>query len=180
MCLKMRRYVAVLFVAALAPSLWAGAARAQSPGGRSMSRLSALRLQNAQQQQQNAVQTAVQQTTALLQSASQLSGVPQQVVTPNPINLQQQQNALEVAVQQTTALLQASFRQNSALSQTALRQLNTLQNALQQTTALQGTLQAQNGQLTASQLQTLSQEQSSLMGLLTSQPPPLPSRMSRK
>ena len=178
MCLKMKTYVAVLFVAALAPFLWAGAARAQSPGGRSMSRLSALQLQNAQQQQQNAVQTAVQQTTALLQSAAQLNGVSQQVSTPNPLNLQQQQNALEIAVQQTTALLQASFRQNSALSQTALRQLNTLQTALQQTTALQSALQI--GQLAASELRTLSQEQSSLMGLLTSQPPPLPSRMSRR
>jgi hypothetical protein len=170
-------------VAALAALLSAGPSQAQP---RRQPRLAALQRQNALHQQQNAVQTAVQQTTALLQSASQRGGVSGQdpggvsgqVVTPNRINLQQQETALQIALQQTTALLQGSFRQNSALSQTALRQLNTLQTALQQTTAVRNALATQNGQLTLFQLQTLYQEQASLMGLLTSQPPPLPSRTS--
>src|SRR5206468_2940189 len=98
MCLTMKRCVAVLLVAALAPFLSAGAAPAQSTG------------------------------------------------------------------------------QQSRLA--ALRQLSTLQTVQQQTTALQSALKS--GQLTASQLQALSQEQSSLMGLLTSPPPPLPSRTSRR
>jgi hypothetical protein len=83
-------------------------------------------------------------------------------------------------VQQTTALLQASYRNNSALGETALRQLNTLQTALQQTTTLQGALPAQNGQPTAFQLQLLSQDLNSLTGLLTSQPPPLARGTSRR
>ena len=156
------------------------AVRRRSPRDAGSSCLIALQQQNALQQQQNAVQTALQQTTSLLQSAYQQTGLPQQVGTPNPLNFQQQQNAWQIALQQTTALLQASFRQNSALSQTALRQLNTLQTALQQTMTLQSALPLQNGQLTAFQLQTLSQEQTSLMGLLTSQPPSLSRRTSRR
>jgi hypothetical protein len=178
MFLPTRLCVVVLFAAVPAPVLSAGAAHAQPPAGQS--RLSALRQQNALQQQQSAVQTAVQQTNVLLQSAAQMNGVLQQVSTPNPVNLQQQESALQVALQRTTALLQASFRQNSALSQTALRQLNTLQAVQQQTAGLQRALSVPGGQLTPSQLQALVQEQSSLMGLLTSQPPLLPSRMSRK
>jgi hypothetical protein len=178
MYLIRRHSAAVLFVAALAPLLSAGAAHAQT--SRRPSRLSAVQQQNAQQQQQSAVQSALQQTSALLQSAAQLSSSTQQVSAPSPINLQQQQAALQIALQQTTALLQVGLRQNSSLSQSALRQLNTLQGVWQQTLALQGTLSMQVGQLTTAQVQTLSQEQSSLMGLLTSQPPTLPSRMSRK
>ena len=165
--------------------LWAGTAPAQST--RRQQRLADLQQQNALQAQQNAVQTAVQQTTALLQAANggsprvgMLNGVLQQGGTPNPINLQQQQNALQIAVQQTTALMQVSFGQNSALSQTALSQLNVLQTALQQTQTLQGALSMQHGQLTAVQLQMLSQEQANLMGLLATQAPPSPSRTSHK
>jgi hypothetical protein len=181
----MRRWFPLLFLAALAPVLSAVPAHAQGP--RRQSRLSALQQQNAWQQQQNAVQAALQQTNVLLQSANSgpapvnaQNGVPPQAGTPNPVYLQQQEIALQTALQQTTALLQVSFRQNSALSETALRQLNTLQTVLQQTTALQSALSTQNGQLTSLQLQTLSQEQSSLMGLLTAQPPPPPGRTSRR
>jgi multidrug efflux pump subunit AcrA (membrane-fusion protein) len=143
------------------------------------SRLSALQQQVALQQQQNAVQTAVQQTTFLLQSASQQNGMPQQADLPILINFQLQQSALQIALQQTTALQQASYGRDSSQGQTALRSLNALQTALQQTIALEGALPAQNGQLTPFQLQTLSQEQISLMGLLTS-PPSVPRSMSRK
>src|SRR5262245_23968309 len=125
-----KRWLTAPLVMALALLLSAGPAQAQSP--RRQSRLAALQQQNALQAQQNAVQTAVQQTTALLQATSGLSpqvgvlnGVVQQGGTPNPINFQQQQNALQIALQQTTAVMQVSFGQNSALSQTALRQLNT-------------------------------------------------------
>jgi hypothetical protein len=163
----------------------AGPAAAQSV--RRPQRLSVLQQQNALQAQQNAVLTAVQQTSALLQAAGGAApqgGVVNGTVvpsgTPNPINFQQQGNALQIAVQQTTALMQVSFSQNSALSQTALRQLNVLQGALQQTQTLQGALSTQNGQLTAVQLQLLSQEQTNLMGLLATQAPPAPSRSSRK
>ncbi len=185
MIFTMRRCVAVLFAAALALSPWAGAAHAQSTGRQS--RLSAMQQFNALQQQQSAVQTAVQQTTLALQNAYQQgvlsqevqSGTAPPVSTASPVNLQQQQIAFQTALQQTTALLQVSYRQNTGLGQTALRQMNTLQNALQQSIALQSSLSMQNGQLTLAQLQTLSQEQANLMGLTTS-PPPLPGRVSRK
>jgi hypothetical protein len=172
-------------VVALALLLSAAPAPAQST--RRHQRLADLQQQNALQAQQNAVQTAVQQTTAVLQAVNggppqvgMLGGVLQQGGTPNPINLQQQQNALQIAVQQTMALMQVSFGRDSALSQAALRQLNALQTALQQTQSLQSALSTQNGQLTAFQLNLLSQEQTNLMGLLTSQPPPLAGRMSRR
>jgi hypothetical protein len=125
-------------------------------------RLSVLQQQNALLQQQNAVLTAVQQTNALVQSASQQNSAPPQGPVANLLAFQQQQSALAIALQQTNALLQVSYRQNSALSETALRQLNTLQTAQQQTINLQGALLAQNGQLTPYQLTQL----------LTSQPPP--------
>jgi hypothetical protein len=179
-----RRYqvVAVLLGAALAPLFTAGGAPAQSR--KPQQRLSSLQQQNALQQQQSAVQAALQQTNSLLQTAFQSNRVLQLGGTPLPLNYQQQAIALQIALQQTNALLQASFRQNSALSQTALRQQNTLQTALQQTLALQGLMPVQNGQLVpflpAFQVQTLTQEQNSLMGLLTSQPPPLTRRMSRR
>ena len=134
----MKCRAAVLFVAELASLLWAEPTRAQAPGRQSL--LSSLQQQNALQQQQNAVQTAVLQTTALVQTANR------QNAAPNPLNFQQQQNALQMAQQQTTALLQTSYRQNSALSQTALGQLNTLQNALQQSITVQDALVRQNGQ----------------------------------
>ncbi len=182
----MKWFRAVPFGAALAILLAAGPASAQRP--RRPSGLAVLQQQSAFQQQQNAVQTAVQQTTLLLQATSQQyaaslqvqNDLSQQVVTPYLVNLQLQQNALQIALQQTTALLQASVRRNSALSETALRQLQTLQNAVQRSMAVQSALARQNGQPTFFQLQTLSQEQAGLMGLLTSQPPASQSRTSSR
>jgi hypothetical protein len=170
------RIVAVMLVATVAPLFAAERAPAQAP--RRQQRLYVLQQFNALQQQQNAVQTALQQTTSLLQAASRQNGVPQQAAVPRGINFQQQQNALQIAIQQTNALLQASYRRNDALNETALRQLNTLQTALQQTIALQSAVPV-NGQLSAVQLQLLSQEQTSLLGLLTSQSPP-PSKTSHR
>jgi len=180
-----RQCITLLTVVALVLLFWQEPVRAQRP--RRQTRLTALQLQNAVQQQQNAVQGAVQLTTALVQSAYHRQGLtPQQggalqlVGTPVQYTFQQQVYALQTAIQQTSALLQVNFRQNSALSATALRQLNTLQTALQQTIAIQGLLATQNGQFTAVQLQMLSQEQASLLGLLTSPPAPLPSGTSRR
>ncbi len=145
--------------------------------------------QNALQQQQNAVQTAAQETNLLLQFANrrlvQVNPLDSMALTTLPsatnlIRFQLQATALQNAIQQTMALQQASFTQNSALSNAALRQLGTLQNALQQTMALQNVLPVQNGQLTPFQLQLLSQEQSSMLGLLTAPPPPLPGRKTGK
>jgi hypothetical protein len=183
---KMQSICVVPFGAAFVILLSAGPAPAQRP--RPPRPLAVLQQQTAFQQQQTAVQTAIQQTTFVLQSAYHQNSTRQQgqndasaqTGTPYLVNLQLQQNALQIALQQTTALLQASFRQNSALSQTALQQLNVLQNAQQQTTAVQSALAMQNGQWTVFQLQTMSQEQASLMGLLSSQPPALSSRTSRR
>ena len=175
--------LAVLIVAALLPLGAAGPMQAQS--ARRPSRLPYLQQQNALLQQQVAVQSAVQQTIALLESAKAAgpqvgltTGVPPKVSALTPINLQQQQIALQIAVQQTTALLQVSFRQNSALSQLALQQLNTLQTALQQTMTLQGALPTDTGQLTPFQMRVLYQEQGSLQGLLSSLPPAVPRKLS--
>jgi hypothetical protein len=174
-----------LFGPALAALLSAGPAQAQP---RSQARLIALQQQNALLQQQTAVQYALQQTNALVQSAYQQgdanqpgpNGASQQIAVPSQINFQQQEVALQIALQQTTALLQVSFRQNSALSQTALRQINILQAGLQQTIAMRSTLSAANGQLSVFQQQTLSQEQASLLGLLSSQQPPISRRAARR
>ena len=179
-----KRWLTVPFVVAL---VLLSAAPAPAQSMRRQQRLAALQRQNALLAQQSAVQTAVQQTSTLLQAANSgtpqvglLNGVVQQAGAPNPINFLQQQNALQIAIQQTTAVMQVSFGQNSALSQTALSQLNVLQTALQQTQTLQGALSMQHGQLTAFQMNLLSQEQTSLMGLLATQAPPPPSRTSRK
>ena len=87
MFLTMRYWLTAQAVVALALALSAGPAQAQS--ARRQSRLVALQQQNALQQQQNAVQTAVQQTTILLQGAYQQNGVPRTVAGPNLINFQQ-------------------------------------------------------------------------------------------
>ena len=170
-----------------------GAGSGQPP--RHQQRLGSLQQLNALLQQQNAVQAAVQQATAVLQAAAGLQGTDVQqaqaglpsanLASPQAkatygINLQQQQTALQIAVQETTALLEASYRRNNAAGQLALRQLNTLQSALQQTVSLQDSLPPQGGQLTTYQVQLVSQVQSSLMGLLTPQPPPMPGRTARR
>ena len=142
-----------------------------------------LQQQNALLQQQNAVQTAVQQATAVLQGTAVLQSAnlaSQQAKLPNRINLQQQQTALQIAIQETMALLQASYRQNNSREPVGPAAVEHLAGALQQTISLQESLPSQGGKLTTYQLQLLSQEQTSLMGLLTPQPPPLPGRTSRR
>jgi hypothetical protein len=155
----------LVFVAVLAFLLPVG--QAQPP--RRQSRLAIVQQQNALHLQRNAVQTAVQQTTALVQVASQ------QRANLSVFNFQQPVTSLQIAIQQTNALLQTSLRQSSGLAQTTLRQLNTLQTALQQLLNVQNTLPPQGTQLTPLQLGTLSQTQAMLMVLLTARPPPLAS-----
>jgi len=171
--------IALTLSAALGPSPLIGRASAQPP--RQQSRLTTLKQLNALQQQQLAVQAAVQQTISLVQKAYRNAGQNYrnggETNTRILFDFQAQIMALEIALQQTSSLLQSS-RSNSSLAQTALGQLTTLQLALQQSLSVQGALGAQSNALAVQQLQTLFQEQSSLSGLLTS-PPPLPHRRGR-
>jgi hypothetical protein len=173
-----KRLIAVVLFAAFLPLCDVPNASAQAY--RRNRRLAALQQQNAFLQQQNAVQTALQHTTALLQSASQQRDASQPGAASSLINFQQQQSALQIALQQTSNLLQVGYQHNFALAETALRQSSALQTALQQTINLQGSVLAQNGQLTPFQVQTLSQERSSLTGLLIAQPPPQSGRRSSR
>jgi uncharacterized protein (TIGR03000 family) len=170
-------FILILTITALAT----GRAQSQPPLG--TPRLLALQQQNALQQQQTTVQTALQQTTILAATASRAtsmagttsttSGTPGTTGTsgttgpPPALNFWQQQNALQAALQQSMVLAQTSSRQNPALSQAARRQMGTLQAVLQQSVALQSALQMQNGTLTPGQVQMLSQQQARLTDLLT-------------
>jgi hypothetical protein len=154
-----------LFTAVLTSLFSAESAFGQTP--HSQSRLNALRQQNAFQQQQSAVQAAVQQTTLLVQNANQSIA---QNGAPPAIYFQSLENNLQIALQQTAALQQAATRTNTALTQFALRQQNTLQTALQQTIAVGTSLSGSGIQLDSSQLQLLSQVQNSLTELFATQP----------
>jgi hypothetical protein len=150
---------------------------APAQGTASSQRLFVLQQQNAFQQQQSAVQNAVQQTAILAQAANRQNGVPVQTGIPLTLNFQQQAFALQVAMQQTRALLQSSQSRNAALHRTALGQLNSLQAVVQQSTALQAAFQRQNHLLTPAQVSRLSQEQTSLSSLLVGQPTALPTNI---
>lgn len=159
--------VAIIFLStALEPLISAESALAQSLNRQT--RLAALRQQNAFQQQQSAVQAAVQQTTILLQNANQ--SFSQQNTAPPATTFQAQLNALQIALQHTTALQQSAFRSNSALAQMAVQQQSTLQTVLQQTINIQQSLSYPGSQLNAFQLQLLSQAQNSLTELITTPP----------
>src|ERR1700691_4485597 len=93
-----KRMIAVLLTAALLPLLDVPNASAQA--SRRNRRLAALQQQNAFQQQQNAVQMALQHTTALLQVASQQTTVSQTGAAMGLISFQQQESALQIALQQ--------------------------------------------------------------------------------
>jgi hypothetical protein len=166
-----RSVVLLLAVVALASQIHTSIAHAQATTYRQ--RLSALQLQNAYQQQQMAVQLAVQQTNLLLQAALRASVAPEPSGFYRPLNFQQQQSALQRALQQTTMLQQTMMRLNNQPSQSELPQLNAIQSALQITSSLQSAAQIQNGPLTTTQIQTLFRVQSSLIGLLASPPPQL-------
>ena len=170
------RYMRDLALAFLALAIIPSTAPAQTTSY--SQRLAGLQQRNAFQQQQAAVQAAVQQTTALTQSAFRQgtyrpNGLPLPVVQPLPLNFLLQQAALENALQQTRALQQASLQRNPTLSRLALRPLNTLEAVQQQSLALQNALQIQNNLLTPGQLLQLSQEQPTVSQLLINQPIPV-------
>jgi hypothetical protein len=160
----------VVVPVALGLFLWARPAQAQT-GGRGY--MSSLQQQNALNQQQNAVQTALQQTTALLQVGRQAGPAPY------PIYFLKQQSALDVALQQTIALKQVTQGQNNTLHQLSVQQQFALQNVQQQAMGLQNSLSVQRTPLTPSQRQTLLQEQNSLFSLLNAAPLSVP-RSTRK
>jgi len=173
----------LLTLAGLPPK--APAQTARQPAGQparqfmgSSQRLAALQLQNAFQQQQNAVQNAVQQTAALVQTARRQNAVLRQSFAPTSVDFVRQQIALQNALQQTNVLAQTTQQQNPALSRMALGQLNTLRSVLQRSLVLEIDLQRQNNVLTSLQMSQLSQELPNLSSLITSQPPPTPTRMS--
>src|SRR6516165_3119451 len=116
------RYMRDLALAFLALAIIPSTAPAQTTSY--SQRLAGLQQRNAFQQQQAAVQAAVQQTTALTQSAFRQgtyrpNGLPLPVVQPLPLNFLLQQAALENALQQTRALQQASLQRNPTLSRLA-------------------------------------------------------------
>jgi hypothetical protein len=164
----------VLSSAAIVPLLSAAPALGQTP--HRQTHLAALRQQNAFQQQQSAVQSAVQQTTLLVQNANQ--NAVAQSGAPPAIYFQSLENTLQIALQQTSALQQTASRSNTALNHLALRQQNTLQTALQQTIAVETALSSPGSQLNSSQLQLLSQVQNSLTELFATQPRSLQRRNS--
>jgi hypothetical protein len=138
-------------------------------------RLSTMQLQIAYQQQQTAVQLALQQTNLLLQTAFRENSAPEPSRFYRPLNVQQQQSALQRALKQTAALQQAMMRSNNGPGQTEFLQINAMRTALL-ASSLQTASQIQNDQLTTTQIQTLFREQSSLIGLLALPPPQVSSR----
>ncbi|HEY2827503.1 MAG TPA: hypothetical protein VGJ04_07890 [Pirellulales bacterium] len=141
-------------------------------------RLTALRLQNAYQQQQTTLQAAVQQTNMLVQSALRQDAAMEPAGFFSPLNFQQQQSALQMALQQTTATSEVAMLSKTRPSQSALLQISTLQAALQTTAAIETASQIQNDQLTPDQVQSLFNEQASLANLLAF-PPPQPAGAAR-
>ena len=170
------RIVESLVLVAIASPLVAAQARAQSASYQQ--RLSALRLQNAYQQQQTALESAVQQTSVLVQQARRQESAQQSSGFLSTLNFSQQQAALQMALQQTTAATQAAMASKIQPSSAALLQVSAIQTAVQTTAALQTASRIQNGKLTLDQIQSLFNEQSSLTNLLAF-PPPQSTRASR-
>jgi hypothetical protein len=170
-----RHVIESLILAVIASRLGAAHAHAQPPS--SQQRLSALRLQNAYQQQQIALGSAVQETGVLLQQARRQEAIPRPSGFVSPLNFSQQQSALQTALQTTTAVAQAAMASKTQPSSAALMQVSAIQAAVQTTATLQTGSQIQNGQLTLDQIQSLFNEQISLSNLLAF-PPPYFSRTS--
>jgi hypothetical protein len=143
----------VILVLVLGPLVQAGPAHAQTTA--SQQRLSALQQQNAYQQQQTAIQLAVQQTNVLVQTALRQGEAPQESSLFRSPSFQQQQVALRAALQKTAALQQVMLRANRAPRPTALAQISALQSVLQTSLSLQTATQIQNGPLAPTQIQTL-------------------------
>lgn len=135
-------------------------------------RIATLQRQNAYQQQQVAIQLAVQQTNILLFDALQQNVSGQETGVMQTLNFQPQVSALQTALNQTTLLQQSNVRVGSPV-QSPLQQASALQNALQTTRFLQASSQFQGGTLTDQQIQTLFLQKASLIGLLAAPSPQL-------
>jgi hypothetical protein len=169
--LDFAKYPIVRTLALLAITSLFFAAQGQAQPPSPQQRLAALRVQNAYQQQQTALELAVQQTVVLLQQARRQVAVPQPSGFLSPLNFSQQQAALQIALQQTTAATQAAMVSKSRPNSAALMQVSTIQAAIRTTAALQTASQIQNGQLTADQVQSLFNEQAVLSNLLAAPAP---------
>jgi hypothetical protein len=128
-------------------------------------RLAALRVQNAFQQQQAALQLAVQQTNLLRQRAIRQDTSLQPSGFFTPLSFGSQQAALQLALQQSIAATQAASALTMGRVQPA-SQTSAIQSVLQTSAILQTMTQIQNGQLTADQVQSLFNEQAVLSNLL--------------
>src|SRR5262249_50825654 len=131
----------------LALAILPTAARAQNQGTAYSQRFLILQQQNAFQQQQRAVENALQQTATLVLTVQRQVAMPLQTIPTTPLGFPQQQIALLAAEQQTRSLLQTT-QGNPSARNAALGQLLTLQNVRQQSLLLQSALQSQNYVLT--------------------------------
>jgi hypothetical protein len=159
-----RRWAAVITAIGIGVAAIATPAIAQSTS--SQNRLLALRIQNAHQQQQIALESAVQQTELLAQQAVHQAATPEPTGFSLPLGFQAQQSALQLAQAQTRALTQITMSARSLPNQTVNLQLAGLEAALQRTASLQAAAQIQNAPLTTDQIQSLFIEQANLMNLL--------------
>jgi hypothetical protein len=130
---------------------------AQTPA---RSRLAVIGLQNASQQQQAALQVAVQQTNILIQQATQQDVPPGSADFHSPLNFGPQLAALQFALQQSAATQLIVAR--SGPPHLSFSQATTIQSALQTSMSLQAALQIQSGPITNEQLQSLFREQTEL------------------
>jgi hypothetical protein len=134
---------------------------AQSPASK---KLAMLRTQNAYQQQQGALQLAIQQTNLLTQRATRqdTSSLPAGFFAP--LDFGPQQAALQFAFQESTMTPQLSSAARGA--QSTVYVSSTIQSVIQTSAILQNMTQLQGGQLTADQIQSLFNEQAALTNLL--------------
>jgi hypothetical protein len=159
-----RRQTAIVIAVGIA--VLAIGARAPGQSTSSQNRLRVLRIQNAYQQQQTALETAAQQTNLLIQRAVHQASTPESAFFLRPLDFQAQQSALQIAQAQTRALALLTLNGRSFPNQAILLQLAGLEAALQRSVSLEAAVQIQNAPLTPDQIQSLFAEQANLMNLL--------------
>jgi hypothetical protein len=153
-------------VIAVGIAVLAATARAPGQSTNSRNRLTVLRIQNAYQQQQTALQTAAQQTNLLIERAVHQSSTPESAFFLRPLDFQAQQSALQIAQAQTRALALLTMNGRSSANQAILLQLAGLKAVFQQSVSLEAAVQIQNAPLTPDQIQSLFSERAELMNLL--------------
>jgi hypothetical protein len=157
--LRINRVIASLFIAHIVLAALCSVAQAQSTASQKLARL---RAQNAYQQQQAALQLAIQQTNLLIQRANRQNSAIQPTGFFAPINFGPQQAALQFALQQSTMASQPS----ATGLQSTVSVSSAIQSAIQTSALLQTGTQLQSGQLTFEQIQSLFNEQAALTNLL--------------